>query len=355
MAYEVEVVDIQNALDNSRLDNSSRTVFSSDTISKILALATNSQSLHVRVDTVTPDSHGEVTVQAGVGILYLDSSDTVQTVIKAPVNVPVVIFQGRGGVIATFNDGGSTVPSGDQLHVDRVIVGSAGNDHIVIGDAKNSQITLGTGDSIVSVGHGVDTVEAGLGNSTIIGGNGDYAVVKLAGNATNYHVTTQDGHAIITDATTHKTTDISKIQYVQLDNGNALVFAKNSVEAQVGTLYHVAMGREADAGGLDYWFDAVKAGATLKQIASAFVNSTEFSTAHSGQSDTAFIQSMYQNTFNRAGEDSGVAFWQNALSHGSTRADLINSFAQIAVQNIEGISQTEIEIVGNVHIVTNII
>ena len=100
-------------------------------------------------------------------------------------------------------------------------------------DAKNTKIVLGSGNSTVETGQGVDTVQAGLGNSTIIGGSGDYAVVKLAGNASNYNVTQQNGHAIVTDKTTNKVTDISKIQYVQLDNGNALVFAKNSVEGQV--------------------------------------------------------------------------------------------------------------------------
>lgn len=338
------------------LHNSNATVFSDQTISNILALTTHTNDTTVRFDMAAPDANGNVTVASGAEVVLVTTSNTFTTTVKPPVNAPVVIFQGRGGVIATINDGGSSVPSGNQTHVDRVVVGSAGDDKIIVADAKNTSVILGSGNSTVVTGHGVDTVQAGLGNSTITGGSGDYAVVKLAGNASNYQVAVQNGHAVVTDMTTHKTTDISKIQYVQLDNGNALVFAKDSVEGAISTLYHSAFGRDADAGGLNYWFDLGRAGASLKQIASGFVNSTEFVTAHQGQDDTAFIQSLYQNTFGRAGEGAGVSFWLDALAHGSTRADLLTNFSQIAVQNIMHTAPNqEAQVIGSVTIVQGII
>jgi hypothetical protein len=269
------------------------------------------------------------------------------------VNAPVVIFQGKGGVIATINDG-ITVPSSDQTKVDRIIVGSAGNDKIIVSDAKNTQITLGSGNSSVTTGGGVDTVQAGLGNSTITGGSGDYAVVKLAGAPTNYTVTVNNGHAVVTNNTNNITTDITKIQYVQLDNGKALVFAKNSVEASIATLYHTAFGRDADAGGLDYWFDLGRGGASLKQIAQAFTNSAEFA-AQAAKSSTDFVQWLYQNTFGRGAEDDGLAYWADALANGATRADLLVSFTQIAAQNIGGTVQTEAQVVGTVKIIDGIV
>jgi Ca2+-binding RTX toxin-like protein len=331
-------------------------VFSENTISQILALATKDNAT-VRFDKVGPDANGNVTVPSGAEVVEIVTSNTFQTTVKPPVNAPVVIFQGRGGVSTTINDN-VTVPPSNQQQVDRVVVGSSGKDNIVIGDAKNTKIILGSGDSTVSTGKGVDTVQAGLGNSTITGNDAaDYTVVKLAGNPSNYTVTAQNGHAIITDTTTNKTTDISKIQYVQLDNGNALVFAKNSVEGQVSTLYHTAFGRAADAGGLDYWFDLAKGGATLKQISNAFVNSVEFAATHpSTETNTVFIQSLYQNTFNRAGEDAGVAYWLSQLANGQTKADIIASFATIAIQNVTNTAPNpEEQIVGNVSIVTGIV
>ncbi len=336
------------------LQQANPVVFSESTINQILALATKDNT-KVTFDETTPDASGNVTVGSGTDVVLVNSSNTFATTVKPPANAPVVIFQGKGGVVASINDPAATVPSADQTKVDRIVIGSAGNDIIAIGDARNTKIILGTGNSTVGTGLGVDTVEAGLGNSTIIGGSGDYAVVKLAGNASNYSVTAQNGHAIVTNMTTNKTTDISKIQYVQLDNGNALVFAKNSVEGQVASLYRVAFGRDADAGGLDYWFDVVKAGASLKQVARAFVASTEYA-KYLSQSNEAFIQSLYRNTFNRAGEDAGVAYWADQLSHGATRADIISNFAEIAIQNIQGTAQhQETQIVGSVQIIHNIV
>jgi hypothetical protein len=346
--YDSDVSTVRTALQNSN-----PTVFSEGTINQILALTTRQNDPTVTFTSAAPDALGNVTVTAGAEVVLVQSSDTQQTLIIPPANAPVVIFQGKGGVIATINDAAASVPSGDQSHVDRVVVGSAGNDRIVVQDAKNTQIILGSGNSTVTTGHGVDTVQAGLGNSSIIGGSGDYAVVKLSGAPTNYQVTVNNGHAIVTNQTTHKTTDISKIQYVQLDNGNALIFAKNSVEAAVSTLYHTAFGRDAEARGLDYWFDLGRAGATLKQIAAAFTHSAEFA-PQAALTNNDFVQGLYQHTFGRAGETSGITYWTDALAHGATRADLIASFSQIASQNIAGEIHTE-QVEGDTIIITGIV
>ena len=94
---------------------------------------------------------------------------------------------------------------------------------------------------------------------------------------------------------------------------------------------------------------------TLNQIARSFVASAEY-VQFSSQSNETFIQSLYQNTFNRAGEDAGVAYWSDQLSHGQSKADVIASFATIAIQNImHEAPHQEAEIVGSVHIVTGII
>jgi hypothetical protein len=122
-------------------------------------------------------------------------------------------------------------------------------------------------------------------------------------------------------------------------------------------LYQTVFGRTAEAGGLDYWFDVAKAGASTKQIATSFVNSTEFSSKHpASETNTDFIQSLYQNTFNRAGEDAGVAYWLDQMTFGKTKADLVLSFAEIALQNIlHTAPNQEAQIVGSVNVIGNII
>lgn len=336
----------------TELKGSNTAVFTDDTISKILALTTKDNTT-VRFDTVTPDANGNVTVAAGAEVVLVQSSDTTQTTLTPPANAPVVIFQGRGGVITTIDDG-STTPAHQPGVPDRVVIGSAGNDKIVIADAKNTQIVLGSGDSTVVGGDGSDTIVAGLGNSTVEGGKHD--IVQLKGDASDYTVTVDNGHAVVTHNGTDKVTDISKIQYVQLDNGKALVFAEDSQQAAVTTLYETTFGRTADAGGLQYWFDRAAAGTSLDQIAKEFTQSTEF-TQTSGQLDNDdFVQALYQQTFGRTADEDGLAYWTAALeTGGATRAQLISSFANIASQNIDGSIHTEATVVGSVTIVHNIV
>lgn len=344
--------DANPSVVSSALHNANPVIFSDDTISKILALTTRDNTT-VRFDTAAPDSNGNVTVAAGAEVVLVNSSDLTQTTLTPPPNAPVIIFQGRGGVIATINDGQTTVPSHSGV-VDRVVVGSAGNDKIIVADARNTEIILGTGNSTVVTGGGVDTVLAGLGNSTITGGTG-HSIVQLQGNASDYTVTVNNGHAVVTDRSSSNVTDISKIQYVQLDNGKALVFANDTQQAAITTLYETAFGRTADHSGLQYWFDRAAAGTSLDQIAKEFTQASEFAPSAS-LSDNAFVTALYQHTFNRAPEADGLAYWLNALSSGgASRAQLIQSFSSIASHNIDGSIHTEATVVGSVTIVHNIV
>lgn len=340
---------------NDALKSSNSTVFSDDTISKILALATTTDT-KVSIDTVSPDANGNVTVATGAEVVFINSSDTAQTMLTPPANAPVVIFQGRGGVDVNIGSAGNNTPSNSGV-IDRVVIGSAGNDKIVIADGKNTNIILGTGDSKVVLGAGNDVIVAGLGNATIDGGaGGKRDIVQLKGDADDYTVTVDNGHAVVTHNGTDKVTDITKIQYVQLDNGKALIFANDSQQAAVTTLYETAFGRTADAAGLQFWFDRAAEGVSLDDIAKAFTQTSEFS-GTSGQLDSSsFVQALYMQTFGRNADDDGLAYWVAALeSGGATRAQLVRSFSDIAAHNIDGSIQTEATVVGSVTIVHNIV
>lgn len=335
------------------LQGSSTAVFTDDTIARILALSTTPTNSTVTVDTAAPDANGNVTVAAGTEVVFVASSDTSQTVVHAPTNAPVVIFQGKGGVIATFNDGQTTVPAAPQGTVERVVVGSSGNDHIIIADARNTEVVAGTGNTTVEAGAGNDTIQAGLGNSTIIGGTG-HAIVELKGNAADYTVKVVDGHAVVTGKAGPQTTDISKIQFVQLDNKEALIFANDAEQAEIAGLYQATFGRTADANGLKTWFDYHKAGNSLEQIATMFLNSDEYK-ALPQISDKEFLDGLYMNTFDRPGEAKGVADWLNAMANGTTRAEVIAGFAEVAAQNIADVLHNEPVVVGSVTIISNIL
>jgi Ca2+-binding RTX toxin-like protein len=248
-----------------------------------------------------------------------------------------------------------------------VVIGSGGNDKIVIADGKDTTVILGTGDSTVVGGLGNDSITGGLGNSTVSGGGG-HDMLHLGGHASDYttHVGTiataaigqpQDEvttHVIITNTSTGFTTDLTGIQYVQLDGADALIFADSTVEAGVAALYHAAFDRTGEFGGVEYWFDKATAGATLASIAADFTHSAEFA-ADAALSDIEFITKIYLNTFDRGPDAGGLVYWEQQLQGGATRADLLAAFASVAALNAAGVLHTEATIVGSVTVVQHIV
>lgn len=334
------------------LKSSSTTIFDDATIQRILSLTTQGTTdTKVTFEEVI-SAGGQVTVGAGTEVAFIGTPANKQTTLFAPKDVPVVIFQTDGGVNATFADGPTTVQSGAGV-ADRVVVHSNGADMFVIADAKNTQITVGANDTVVG-GAGNDTVVAGLGNSTVIGGTG-YTIVELGGDDSDYNVTVVNGHAVVTNANTGVSTDISNAQFVQLDNGEALVFANDSLEAAVSFLYETTFARAADAQGLDFWFDRAREGVSLSDIADAFTRAAEFQDLAT-TTDTAFIQGAFQNTFNRAASADELAQWTASLSSGTTtRGDLLEYLVDTASQYLDGTLTGEVTLTGTITIVPGII
>jgi hypothetical protein len=343
-------------------------VLTDDVISTIVSLSTafNGSSTGVDIDQVSATSGGTITVPSGTEVVFIQSSDTVQTTFTPPGDAPVLIFSGKGGVDVVINSG-NTVDNNNG--VDRIVIGSSGNDRIVINDAKDTQIVLGSGNSTIVAGLGDDTIVAGLGNATVSGGGG-HDLVKMHGNRTNYHTAigstgsasgsgqpqaTSTSHVVVTNDVTGVTTDITGVQYLQLDGSDALIFASSTVEAGVASLYQAAFGRTGEFGGISYWFDKAKAGVSLHDMAVGFTNSAEFQSTTAALTNAQFVSQLYQNTFGRAADSAGQAYWENQLSHGATRADLLVQFATVAALNEQGTLHTEATIVGSVTIVQNIV
>lgn len=336
----------------SALTSSSATVFDDATIQRILSLTTQGTADTKVSFEEAISSGGQVTVNPGAEIVFIASPANKQTTLIAPKDAPVVIFQTEGGVNASFNDGQTTVQSGAGV-VDRIVVHSAGADNIVIADGKNSQITIGEGDTVVA-GNGNDTIIAGMGDSTVVGGNG-YTIVQMDGDADDYNVTFVNGRAVINNTETGVTTDVSNLQFIQLENGEALVLANNSVEAAVSYLYETTFGRAADANGLDFWFDRAREGVSLSDIANAFTASAEFG-AQGSTTNAAFIEGAFRNTFNRSASADELSQWNASLSSGSTtRGDLLEYLVDTASKYLDGTLQGEVTLTGTITIVPGII
>lgn len=326
------------------LKSASPEVFSASTIEAILSLTTGTGDTSVNLTEVTAAASGEVTVASGTEIAYVTAPAS--TPLLVAQDIPVVLFQGTAGVNVNFN---APAQAGSAAGiVDRIVVGTAGNDKIVIADAKNTQVTAGAGDTIVA-GAGSDTIIAGMGDSTISGGSG-FAIVQLAGNASDYGVTVVDGKAVVTG--NGSSTTVDSIQYISVGNGDALILAKDEIEAAVSTLYETTFGRAADAYGLQFWFEMARAGVSLNAIANGFVNSAEYASTVGNVDNATFVNNLFKQTYGHDASAADLAEWTAKLSSGSDRADLIEQFAATAGELIADGSGTEV--VGSVVIIPGI-
>jgi hypothetical protein len=87
--------------------------------------------------------------------------------------------------------------------------------------------------------------------------------------------------------------------------------------AQVTRLYDNVLGRNADQTGLNYYINAMDDGTSMTDIAAQMLNSDEFSASFgAGQTNTQFVQTLYNNLRGENGSDADVSYWTGRLDSG---------------------------------------
>jgi len=109
---------------------------------------------------------------------------------------------------------------------------------------------------------------------------------------------------------------------------NSLLSGSESTPTQeeISKLYVATFNRAPDSGGLEYW---VGSGLKLSQIAQSFFDQPETQLLYpTDTSNVDFINSVYQNLFNRVPDNEGLNYWDNELNRGAFSK---NSFIQAVI------------------------
>lgn len=109
----------------------------------------------------------------------------------------------------------------------------------------------------------------------------------------------------------------------------------DSTEFQTGAggisrLYLGALDRLPDNSGLNYWVEQFQQGKTLTQIATDFVNSTEFGSRFESRSLDGFVDRLYQNVLGRQADADGKTFWVQQLEKGQPKGNVLIAFIESA-------------------------
>ncbi|OUS02630.1 hypothetical protein A9Q90_09240 [Gammaproteobacteria bacterium 54_18_T64] len=97
----------------------------------------------------------------------------------------------------------------------------------------------------------------------------------------------------------------------------------------LASLYYTTFNRAPDAPGLAFWASALQAGSTFISISENFMASAEYQALYGGLVDNGdFIDQVYSNSFARAADAAGHAYWLAELDRGLSRAELLGHFAR---------------------------
>ncbi|MGE7418570.1 DUF4214 domain-containing protein [Methylobacterium tarhaniae] len=106
------------------------------------------------------------------------------------------------------------------------------------------------------------------------------------------------------------------------------IWLQDQEAATAARIYYATLDRAPDANGLSGWTHALEAGATLEQVVSGFTHSQEFQTRYGSLDDSKFVDLLYANVLDRTPDPEGKAGWTNALSHGSSREQVVLGFSE---------------------------
>ncbi|MES2105518.1 MAG: DUF4347 domain-containing protein [Pseudomonadota bacterium] len=93
-------------------------------------------------------------------------------------------------------------------------------------------------------------------------------------------------------------------------------------------LYFGTFDRLPDQDGMAYWMQQQAGGASLSNISSSFVASTEFKDTYGNLDNSAFVDRIYQNILHRTADAAGKDYWLGQLGNGFSRGDLLASFTE---------------------------
>ena len=197
----------------------------------------------------------------------------------------------------------------------------AGN--VVPGSTRDEDLSGTPGPDSISGMGGDDLIDGGAGvDQAILQGARDLYALTLSPDGTTLRDRSNvDGtdtlRGIETLVFADGTFDLSRF-----DGGVSL---SNDAFRGLTEVYISYFDRAPDALGLLFWADAFANGTPLEQISDAFALSEEGQAIFPLDAQLfEFVESVYQNTLGRAGDDAGMNFWTNALQSGAVgRGDFV--------------------------------
>jgi hypothetical protein len=188
------------------------------------------------------------------------------------------------------------------------------------GSAQYKTLTGGAHDDVFSAGPRGAAIDGGAGFDRV-----EYAEALAAAGIAKQ----ADGSFKVSDAAgTDTLNGIERIRFS--DDAIGLDVGVDGVAGQAYRLYQAAFNRTPDADGLGFWIDGMDHGLSLLEVARSFVGADEFRQLYGPNPTSAdIVGRYYENVLHRAPDAGGFEFWVDAMDHkGVTAAEVLANFSQ---------------------------
>ncbi len=178
-------------------------------------------------------------------------------------------------------------------------------------------------------GSGADWLIADAGSDRIVGGDGNDTVQYANAMASYRFLVSRTGDIQVLDTANGDLDTLVGVETVKFANSQmAVPFTTMAGQklADVALLYHAALGRAGESGGMAYWLAQSLDRATM---AALFTQSSEFAQRSGSLSNAQLVHQVYQNLALQSGTAGGEQVWVDYLNT-HTRAELIGAITSNA-------------------------
>lgn len=284
------------------------------------------ETITIRSATLTTDGYTQETTFAPVTTLPIPK---ISSLMDQPSSAPIGV-NGYG----TVND--------ILFSIENVLFPSVGKSDKVISvtTPNGATIAIDGGNNVVAGGVGTDTVQYSAASSSykiVTSGN---CSATIAAQSLSLDVATHTISSIpsisVTSVSDNTKSTLSSIERLEFSDKN-VAYDINGNAGEAYRIYEAAFNRKPDAGGLGFWIAQLDKGATLKSVAEGFLGSAEFKALYgSSPTNAVFVDNLYKNILDRAGEKAGVDYWVGQLNSGVSRADILVGFSE-STENKAGV------------------
>ena len=251
-------------------------------------------------------------------------------------SVALVIDTGKlagGGTIELRDiDFAAIVGQADIVaHGSPVLVGDGASQRFTVEAGSSASVFAGGGADILGFGL-PENGAIGQQRALVLHGGQDLDTATFVGARGDYDIERHHGYVLVSSkANPAAAAMLVNVELLRFADASVAAGDDAGLETLAG-MYQSVLGRQADLGGFEFWAEAHDAGASWGTVALHMIGSSEHSAAAGGFNGNAAhdIALLYAALFDREADAGGLAFWQDALAHGVSLEQIATQFVESA-------------------------